>query len=120
MAVAPISGLAIKEHKASYDKCLKILPGDILTIDGSRSVDNEWPGWIWCVDKEGLGSWVPEEYLRVTGNIATALEEYDAKELTVAVGDKLIIFREMAGWFWCRDALGQYGWVPVEKVIVDD
>ncbi len=120
MTVAPSNGLVIKEHKASYDKCLKVSPGDVLTIDRSRSVDNEWPGWVWCADKEGLGSWVPEKYLRITANIATALAEYDATELTVAIGDKLIIFHELAGWYWCRDALGRYGWVPVEKVIVDD
>lgn len=120
MTIAPKNGLVIKAHKTSYDKCLKVSPGDVLTIDRGKSEDNEWPGWVWCVDKAGLGSWVPEAYLRVTGNVATAFVEYDATELTVAIGDKLIIFHEVAGWYWCRDEHGWYGWVPVEKVIVDN
>ena len=44
--------------------------------------------------------------------LATALVDYDARELTVALGDELELRLEHEGWLLCQDAAGQGGWIP--------
>jgi hypothetical protein len=88
---------------------------------------HETPGWAWrwCRDSQGREGWAPEALLMVTGDgsdesdeskTATLREDYDARELTVAVGAQLTVERELAGWAFCRaedGADGARGWVPL-------
>lgn len=114
-----VSGKVVREYKASYEKCIKVNKGDVLNIDRSKSIDNDWPGWIWCTDSSGLGSWVPVKYIRIKSDTATVVDDYDATELNVTVGEKLMVYKEESGWYWCRNKSGQDGWVPVENVILN-
>lgn len=76
----------------------------------------ETPGWAWrwCRDSQGREGWAPEALLIVAGNEATLREDYDARELSVAVGARLTVVRDLAGWALCRAAGGATGWVPLE------
>lgn len=76
----------------------------------------ETPGWTWrwCRDGQGREGWAPEALLAVAGAEATLREEYNARELTVAVGVRLIVERELAGWALCHTEDGARGWVPLE------
>ena len=87
-----------------------------MKIDRSRSADNEWPGWLWCIDKNGLASWVPENYLHIRQETGTLLCDYDATELSVNLDDRLTIIKHEAGWYWCKDTNEQYGWIPAENI----
>ena len=89
---------------ASYDPALRVSAGDALTV-GRR--DDEWPGWVWCVDRDGLGGWLPEGI--VADDRATA--DFDTRELTVAKGDLVKPLHHRSGWAWCRGPDGE-GWVP--------
>ncbi len=115
----PVTGKVIKSHEASYAKCLSASKGDVLKIDRNRSADNKWPGWLWCVDKDGLGSWVPEHYLRIDHETGTLLCDYDATELSADLDDRLTINKHEAGWYWCKDTNEQYGWIPAENIMLD-
>jgi hypothetical protein len=44
--------------------------------------------------------------------------DYDATELTVAVGDVLEAVDEASSWLFCRTKTGRRGWVPLENVEV--
>lgn len=76
----------------------------------------ETPGWRWrwCRDGHGREGWVPDALLVVHGTEATFREDYDARELTVAVGARLAVKRELAGWALCHTSDGARGWVPLE------
>ncbi len=76
----------------------------------------ETPGWTWrwCRDVQGREGWAPEALLTVAGDVAILREDYDARELTVAVGARLIVERELAGWALCLAEDGARGWVPLE------
>ena len=76
----------------------------------------ETPGWTWrwCRDSQGREGWVAEALLVVNGTGATLREDYDARELTVAVGARLVVECELAGWALCHTADGARGWVPLE------
>lgn len=90
--------------------------GEQLEATGWVEVWRETPGWTWrwCRDSQGREGWVAEALLVVNGTEATLREDYDARELTVAVGARLIVERELAGWALCHTAEWASGWVPLE------
>jgi hypothetical protein len=108
-------GRVIAEYKCSCPVPLVVAEGDELMV-GDRV--SEWSGWKWCTGKDGKSSWVPESCIRRTGNTAVAGCDYDATELTVAIGDELVLLKEESGWLWCTTQRGMNGWVPKECVNV--
>ena len=90
---------------ASHDPALAVRAGEPLAI-GRRS-DDEWPGWVWCENRSGLGGWLP---LDAVGD-GRAVEDFDTRELTVAEGASVEAGERRAGWTWCR-AEEREGWVP--------
>jgi hypothetical protein len=107
----------IKKHNASYDKAIDVKTGDSLKIDYEKSKTYEPPGWLWCIDQSGLGSWVPKVFIDVMDDRATLVRDYNAIELNVNENDELTVLNEAAGWYWCRTEDNKFGWVPVENVV---
>jgi len=42
--------------------------------------------------------------------------DFDAIELTVSKGERVVGSDVMAGWLWATDAGGTSGWIPLEVV----
>ncbi|MFX0037508.1 MAG: SH3 domain-containing protein [Candidatus Hermodarchaeota archaeon] len=103
----------IENYESPYTESWTIVKGEILTV-GEK--DTEWMGWIWCTNKEGESRWVPENYLEIHGNTGKANQDYNATELSVKIGEELIIKKEEAEWFWVTNQQGQKGWVPIRNV----
>ncbi|MCL6458939.1 MAG: hypothetical protein K6T85_13110 [Gorillibacterium sp.] len=74
-------------------------------------------GWVWGVNETGKESWVPRNYLHIVDSLGTAIEDYNAFELTVQLGDIVTILCEESGWFHCINANNLMGWVPNESVV---
>jgi hypothetical protein len=104
---------AIESHAPVHEQVLVARAGEML-IPGRA--DDEWPGWTWCVNSAGTGSWVPDPYLEMEGRTARLLVDYEATELTVQPGDPLTLHHEVNGWWWATDSQGQEGWVPEKKL----
>ena len=100
-------------HEPGHEQVLMAREGQRLRVVRE---DDEWPGWIWCVAHNGIGSWVPEPYLAVDGEWAKLLVDYDATELTVRPGDLLTLLHEVNGWWWAATANENQGWVPALKL----
>ena len=60
--------------------------------------------------------WVPESYLEIFETNCKAVQDYDATELTVKIGEEFLIEKEESGWFWLNDEKGKEGWVPKKNV----
>ena len=110
----------IADHQASYPDPISVKAGERLTI--SEKVDY-WNGnpdwvWIWCTDARGKSGWVAKRLIDVHADGTTGIVRYDytATELTVAIGDELIVEREESGWLWCTNFRGKSGWVPADHV----
>lgn len=101
-------------YRSAYPEPFVVPAGEVLTC-GDR--ESEWPGWIWCTNREGESRWVPEAYLQRQGEQHLALCDYDAAELTVQSGQDLVATEEAGGWHWCTNQEGQSGWVPAEHLI---
>jgi hypothetical protein len=94
----------ISEYQSPYSEPLVISAGEELAIDEKES---EWSGWIWCTN---------QKYVERKGDIAIALCDYEATELSVSVGEELVMGKEESGWIWCTNQKGQSGWVPADHV----
>ncbi|WP_172299287.1 SH3 domain-containing protein [Pseudoruegeria sp. HB172150] len=104
--------------KQSYDPALRLRAGETVTVGAG---DDEFPGWTWCENADGLGGWVPAEVLSTTEpGPGQALHAFDTCELTVSPGDELDIQARQLGWALCRSSDGTTGWVPLSCFDEDD
>lgn len=102
--------------QASYSRVLEGRAGERVQATGRVEIWHETPGWAWrwCRDSHERGGWTPEALLQLDGDEAILLADYDARELTVDVGARLTVERELAGWARCHTTDGASGWVPLE------
>jgi hypothetical protein len=101
----------VADYESAYPDPFFVRKGDSLIIGSKVS---PWPGWLWCTTPDGESRWLPKSYLKINGEIGTVLYDYSAVELTVRIGEQLIIIKEAEGWYWCENSRGQTGWVPGE------
>jgi len=110
------SVVVVRPHVSKYPDPVRFRRGDRITV-GDR--DPEFPGWIRVTDPCGRSGWAPEVLLDgVFGFEAEAIEDYDATELNVVPGERLVVHRELAGWFWVCNEDGTLGWVPADSIRV--
>ncbi|EDY80677.1 SH3 domain protein [Verrucomicrobiia bacterium DG1235] len=70
--------------------------------------------WFRGRDARGVVGYFPVGWFRIdeAGGLAEALRDYDAAELTVAVGEEIELIESFGEW--CRVETGQgLGWIPV-------
>jgi uncharacterized protein YgiM (DUF1202 family) len=104
----------VTAYQTPFPDPLVIRAGESLTL-GRRQSD--WAGWVWCTGQTGHSGWVPEAYLdRQQGNLALANRDYDATELSAAVGETLTVHKAESGWVWCTDPHGRQGWIAAAYV----
>lgn len=106
-------GRVTKSYICSYPDPLIIKKGEKLEVAGK---DTDYPGWVWSINSEGKGGWVPERYLDIEGETGTANRNYSALELTVKEDETIAIIDEECGWFLCRKDDNTVGWVPSERI----
>ena len=100
-------------HRAPDRPAIQLQAGERVTL-GDR--DSEWPEFVWTALASGLGGWVPSALFDVERGQASALQDYDTKELEADVGEELVLHRELAGWWWAENARGGAGWIPARKL----
>ena len=106
--------VAVEDYDAVYPVALCLTAGEhVHTIRW----DSEWPGWIWCEAEDGRAGWVPERILeRDRSGGASLTENFDGTEISICLGEHLVVEREESGWLWCRGSEGKVGWVPGNRV----
>lgn len=109
----PCKAEVIKDYRSKYSDPLIIRTGEELSV---KQRDTQWQSFLWCVNQNGKGGWVPEDYLSVSGDIAVANCDYSAAELNANLGELITVEIEAGGWFWCCDQSGRYGWIPAENI----
>ncbi|WOG25399.1 SH3 domain-containing protein [Endozoicomonas sp. 8E] len=103
----------IEDYQACYPDPVTFSEGDSLILGKS---DDEFPGWIWVTSGSGKEGWAPLPLIRrLSQKEGIALEDYNARELSVNVGEDLRILREINAWGWVENQQKQTGWVPISK-----
>lgn len=98
--------------RATYVPALRVSAGQ--RVRPGR-LDDEFPGWQWVVNADGLGGWVPAAI--ISGDRIT--EPFDTAELTVAKGTLVHQLDSRLGWTRCRTVEGREGWVPTGCICAD-
>ena len=106
----------VEDWKVVYTNPVKLQINDTVIIE-KRETDPDWIGWVYCVDKNRIGGWVPEKYLQIDGAKGTVIRDYDATELPVSSGDMVNAHYEESGWVWAENKEGQKGWVPLRNLM---
>jgi hypothetical protein len=111
----PLEAIVVEDYDAAFPEAFNLCLGECVMLDRE---DQEWEGWVWCVDGKGRGGWVPQSFIAAhkdngTGEMTC---DYSAAELTIRTGDRLILFYEESGWYWTSNRLGHSGWVPSSHV----
>ncbi len=109
-----ISALVVAPYELAYTNPIKLKAGDFVSIEKWEPKDSEWAGWAFCVDQRGVKGWVSEKYLRVDGKSAVAVDDYDATELSVQIGEMVKVRHQEFGWAWVENTNGAQGWVPLK------
>lgn len=101
----------------SYD------PGEIETLVVRKGAKlnyerkpTSWAGWIWCTAANGKSAWVPESWVELAGEHCLFSRDYNSRELSIEKGDALELEFEVSGWAWVRNAEGECGWIPADRI----
>jgi hypothetical protein len=100
-------------YQATYAAPLVMVKGDEVTVEERSSA---WSGWLWATHPDGRSGWTPASFLQRNGEKAIARRDYDAVELTVAVGERLTVVESESSWAWAINGRGRRGWVPVDNL----
>ena len=109
----PGSCVVISPHTSAAHKPLVFAKGDRVIIERR---DTEWPEFLWCIDEDGAGAWIPENYLDRNDEVGILNTVYSSVELKADKGERLSIIKSEAGWHWCRNSQGKLGWIPDRNV----
>jgi uncharacterized protein YgiM (DUF1202 family) len=82
--------------------------------------DDEWPGWVFCEDSTGRQGWIPEKYLKITGEEGMAEQDYTARELSAVEGEIVRVEKLESGWAWVTSMTDETGWIPIRNLKVVD
>ena len=95
---------------------IRLHRGDRVMVGRDYDGNPEWNNWTWCVNLNGQQGWVPRDLLKISGAHGEALEDYNARELSVDRNDAVEVLKIINGWAWARDTRGETGWVPLRDL----
>jgi len=108
-----ITAVVIKSHKSDFPDPLILKKGERLKVGTKKT---NFAGWFWCSTPDGKSGWIPEIFTEKIADGCRMIVDYDATEMSVAVGENLTILSEESEWAWCRNSKNLKGWVPLENV----
>jgi len=117
-AKAPYEAVVVKDYTAQYPDPISLVEGETATLDGREEPWEDNPDWLWVWGKNAAGKsgWIARPLLRIERSRGIALEDYDARELSVAAGEQVAVSRETCGWAWCLIDENRSGWVPLSHL----
>lgn len=101
-----------KPYRRPYADPIRVRAGEFVVPDFSEPTDI--PGWVWCTDARGKSGWTPKSWLARSGNAWVVTRDFDAIELTIEIGDEVLVHFEESGFYWVATTDGRRGWIPVE------
>jgi hypothetical protein len=96
---------------------LVVKPGDRVTLTGEKG-SGTWPTFVLVVDERGQRGWIPRDVLETGEGSATVTRRYDTTTLDPEPGEVLQVIEPDVenGWLWCRNAKGELGWFPINRL----
>lgn len=119
-AVKPKHYRVIKDYKSPYPDPVVFQRGEKVKVGQAFKEDPDWKNWIWCEGKNNKNAWAPKQYINIDGTSGIFIEDYDAMELSVQIGERLVVFEIVNGFGMSEKANGTRGWVPEKNMAIED
>ncbi len=103
----------IAAHRAPDRPSIRVAAGDAVSL-GER--DSDWPQFVWATLAQGLGGWIPAALFDRDSGTATALQDYDTRELSTDIGEIVTLHYPQEDWWWSENASGESGWIPARAL----
>ena len=110
--------VVVDPHVSEYPEPIRLTQGDVVSVGEEYDGPEGWAGWYLCSAPGQQDGWVPGQLIELTAPGSGVMkEDYSAKELDTAAGDRLTGSRLLNGWLWAtRPSDGASGWVPLDTV----
>ncbi len=109
--------LVIKGRVTEFPNPVKVLKGETVECLEESNENGEWSGWILCktINNEG---WIPRQIVTRKNGKGTILEDYDATEFDLEVGEALAEEKSLNGWVWGykEEEPQNKGWAPLNHI----
>ena len=106
----------IAEYQSPYPDPIIFHEGEKVTIGKEFTDDPDWKDWVWCEGEHDQEAWVPKQHLEIRGNTGRFITDYNALELSVAIGETLNIYEIVNGFGMAEKSNGECGWVPIKNL----
>jgi hypothetical protein len=111
----------IAEYISPYQDSILFHKSESVQVGTDSSDDPlcEWKNWVRCIGDGGKEAWCPRSngsgrYLEISGKTGIFLRDYDAKELTVHIGELISVSELLNGFGFAAKVHGECGWVPLK------
>jgi hypothetical protein len=103
-----------KEYESPYPDSIAFEKGEKVRIVDKENDEPDWPNWVWGEGQNKNKAWIPKQYLNIKGNVGILNTDYDAKELSIEIGETLTVHTILNGFGFARNAKGDTGWTPLK------
>lgn len=109
----------VKDYKSPYPDPIVFRKGEKVKVGQEFKEDPDWKNWILCEGRDSKKAWVPKQYIDINGMNGILNKEYNAMELSVHVGEKLIVYEIVNGFGMSEKINGMRGWVPIKNMEIE-
>ena len=119
MKSKPTKYRVTKEYKSPFPDPIVFHKGDTVEVGKEFTDDPDWKDWVWCEGTNNIKAWVPKQYLEIRDGKGTFKRDYNAMELSVSVGEELVVHKIVNGFGMAEKSNGIRGWVPIKNMGLD-
>lgn len=109
--------IVVNERESETANPIKLAKDEIVECIEESDENGDWAGWIYCrgTDKEG---WVPKQIIKKNGKNGSILEDYDATEFDIKVGEIVVAEKILNGWIYGakKESVALKAWAPLNHL----
>lgn len=106
----------VKEYITPYPNSIFFHQGEVVEIGEEFAEDPDWENWVWCKGGNNNQAWTPKQFLEIENDRGIFKRDYDARELSLWVGEELIVGEVVNGFGMAEKASGERGWAPMNHL----
>lgn len=106
----------IVDYQSPYPDPIIFHQGETVQVGKEFTNDPDWKDWIWCEGEHDNKAWVPKQYLKTEAGSGVFLTDYNARELSVTVGEVITVYEIVNGFGMAEKQNGERGWVPLKNM----
>jgi len=109
--------IAVKKYEDAPSDPINLVKNQHVLIVEKSNPNGEWPNWIYCASDTKKG-WVPKQILDIDADSGIVLNDYDATEFNLEVGEMIESTLRLNGWIWGYkvNEKTEFGWAPLNHL----